>query len=185
MLRFLWALAIVVAAPAMGQTIYKCPDANGRLAMQDTPCAGGTVVTVKPTGGADALPKAPATASTKTPSSKRATTEAPEPEKSATDKLKDSVAVMTWERREREMAFAVRDAETQRQRLEINMNGEIEAIGAQMKIGGSQLSNDMFLAKQQARMTNVRLDYQMKMQAQDAAIATLERRLSDHRANRP
>lgn len=185
MLRLLCAVTVMVTVPAMSQTIYKCPDANGRLAMQDTPCAGGTAVTVKPAGGADALPKAPAPAPTKTPAAKRVTSEAPEPEKSATDKLKDSVAVMTWERREREMAFAVRDAENQRQQLESNMNGEIASIGAQMKYGGSQLSNDLFLAKQQARMTNVRLEYQMKMQSQEAAIGTLERRLSDHRANRP
>lgn len=185
MLRFLCTLIVMAAVPAAGQTIYKCPDANGRLSMQDTPCAGGTDVTVKPAGGADAPPKAPAPAPTKTPAGRRATSEAPEPEKSATDKLKDSVALMTWERREREMAFAVRDAENQRQQLENNMNGEIAAIGAQMKFGGSQLSSDLFLAKQQARMTNVRLEYQMKMQSQDAAIGTLERLLGDHRANRP
>jgi hypothetical protein len=58
-------------------------------------------------------------------------------------------------------------------------------IGAKMNFGGSQLSNDVFLAKQQARITNVRLEYQMKIQSQSAAIGTLERRLSDHRANRP
>lgn len=180
MLRIFCVLVAMIATSATSQTIYKCPDANGRLAMQDTPCAGGTVVTIKPAGGADVPPPTP-----KTPDSKRPGTEAPEREKSATEKLKESVAVMTWERREREMGFAVRDAENQRQQLENNMNGEVAAIGAQMKFGGSQLSNDVFLAKQQARITNVRLEYQMKMQAQDAAIVTLERQLSNHRANRP
>ena len=183
MLRAICVLSALVALPVGGQTIYKCPDVNGRLAMQDTPCAGGTVVTVKPAGGGDSPPVPKA--QTKAVTGKRTPSETPEPEKSATDKLKDSVAVMTWERREREMAFAVRDAQNQRQQLDNNMNGEIEAIGAQMKFGGSQLSNDVFLAKQQARITNVRLDYQMKMQAQDAAISALEKRLSEHRANRP
>ena len=183
MYRVICVLTVALAMPVVGQTIYKCPDANGRLAMQDTPCAGGTAVTVKPAGGADAPPVPKA--QVKATAGKRAVSDAPEPEKSATDKLKDSVALMTWERREREMVFAVRDAENQRQQLENNMNSAVAAIGAEMRIGGTQLSNDLFLAKQQARITNVRLDYQTKMQSQDAAISTLERRLSDHRANRP
>ena len=184
MFRFLFSLIVMIAVPATSQTLYKCPDANGRLSMQDTPCVGGTAVTIKPAGGADAPAKAQPPAAENTPAGKRTTDEASRPEKSATDKLKDSVAVMTWERREREMAFAVRDAENQRQQLSNNMNAEIAGIEAQLKFGGSQLSNDVFLAKQQAKITNVRLDYQMKMQAQDAAVSTLERRLSDHRANR-
>jgi Domain of unknown function (DUF4124) len=33
------------------QTVYKCPDANGRLSLSDTPCAGGTQQQVKPDTG--------------------------------------------------------------------------------------------------------------------------------------
>lgn len=33
------------------QTVYRCPDANGRLNLSDTPCAGGSQQTVKPASG--------------------------------------------------------------------------------------------------------------------------------------
>ncbi len=41
MLRLLWALIVMVAVPAMGQTIYKCPDASGRVTLSDIPCGDG------------------------------------------------------------------------------------------------------------------------------------------------
>ncbi len=58
MLRFLWAFTIVVAAPSMGQTIYNCSDANGRLALQDMPCVGGERRQVSPASGSDEKPTA-------------------------------------------------------------------------------------------------------------------------------
>jgi Domain of unknown function (DUF4124) len=35
------------------QTIYRCPDANGRVNLSDTPCVGGTQQTVRPASGSD------------------------------------------------------------------------------------------------------------------------------------
>jgi Domain of unknown function (DUF4124) len=54
-------IALLVTA-ASSQTIYRCPDANGRVNLSDTPCVGGTQQTVRPASGADgekrALPQA-------------------------------------------------------------------------------------------------------------------------------
>ena len=43
------ALALL-CSPAWAQ-VYKCPDASGRTVMQQTPCAGGQQMTVRPASG--------------------------------------------------------------------------------------------------------------------------------------
>src|SRR5574343_1757273 len=51
-------LLIVLAAPAFGQTMYKCPDASGVATLyQQMPCAGGEVLRVKaiPSGDGSGL----------------------------------------------------------------------------------------------------------------------------------
>jgi Domain of unknown function (DUF4124) len=46
-------IAALLAATVDAQTIYRCPDANGRVNLSDTPCTGGTQQTIKPASGAD------------------------------------------------------------------------------------------------------------------------------------
>ena len=46
-------LSICCAATLRAQTIYKCPDANGRVALQDLPCAGGEKREISPASGSD------------------------------------------------------------------------------------------------------------------------------------
>ena len=58
MLRLLCALIVMAAVPATGQTIYKCPDTNGRIALQDIPCVGGEQRHVRPASGSDQKPTA-------------------------------------------------------------------------------------------------------------------------------
>ena len=69
MLRLLCAVTVMVAVPAMSQTIYKCPDANGRIALQDLPCAGGEQRHIRPASGSDqkaaVTPSVPSTAAPK------------------------------------------------------------------------------------------------------------------------
>jgi hypothetical protein len=47
------AVLALLVTTASSQTIYRCPDANGRVNLSDTPCAGGTQQTVRPASGAD------------------------------------------------------------------------------------------------------------------------------------
>lgn len=49
----------ITALLAQGQTIYKCPDANGRIALQDLPCVGGEQRQIKPASGSDQKATAP------------------------------------------------------------------------------------------------------------------------------
>ncbi len=59
MLQFLWALVVMIALPAMGQTVFKCPDANGRLSLSDMPCGDGKqTITIRPTVAPSATPSA-------------------------------------------------------------------------------------------------------------------------------
>jgi hypothetical protein len=170
-------LGAVFASGAGAQTIYRCPDANGRVAMQDTPCTGtgGAQVTIKPASGGDgARPIA---------NSDAKTTEAAKPALTRGDSLKRSVARMEWERKDRENGFAVRDAENVKANLQNGMSAAIAAIASEFRTGGSQLSNDVWLQKQQSRMINVRLDYQGRIQAQDDAIRTLTEQQAKHRKN--
>ena len=169
----------VFASIVAAQSIYRCPDANGRVALQDTPCtgSGGARVTVKPASGSDsAQPIAKEDA------------KAPETIKPALtrgESLKRSVARMEWERKDRENGFAVRDAENVKADLQNGMSSAIAAIGAEFRMGGSQLANDVWLQKQQSRMINVRLEYQGRIQAQDDAIRTLIEQQAKHRKNEP
>jgi hypothetical protein len=48
-LRFIASTLIVTAVHA--QTVYRCPDSNGRLNLSDTPCSGGTAQQVRPAAG--------------------------------------------------------------------------------------------------------------------------------------
>lgn len=73
-------LCLLACATAQSQTIYKCPDANGRIALQDLPCAGGEQLQVRPASGSDQKPTATTAPTT--------TVTAP---KTDLDKLRDNV----------------------------------------------------------------------------------------------
>lgn len=49
----LFVICGITALLAQSQTIYKCPDTNGRVALQDLPCAGGEQRQIKPASGSD------------------------------------------------------------------------------------------------------------------------------------
>ena len=49
MLRMCCTLIVVVSLPSMSQTVYKCPDVNGRLSLSDMPCGDGKqTITIRP-----------------------------------------------------------------------------------------------------------------------------------------
>ncbi|RYF58458.1 MAG: DUF4124 domain-containing protein, partial [Comamonadaceae bacterium] len=67
MLKLLLLLPMVFAAASASAQIYKCPDASGRLLLQQTPCSGGRQASIRPASGeaptaAAVNPAAPATA---------------------------------------------------------------------------------------------------------------------------
>jgi hypothetical protein len=45
--RIILSLTLILAAPAFGQTLYKCPDPSGVVKFQQMPCS--------PTGGGEAM----------------------------------------------------------------------------------------------------------------------------------
>ena len=49
-MRYFLAAALLASGGASAQ-VYKCPDAAGRTVLQQTPCAGGSQVTVRPASG--------------------------------------------------------------------------------------------------------------------------------------
>ena len=49
MLRLCCALILLLSLPSMSQTVFKCPDANGRLSLSDLPCGDGKqTITIRP-----------------------------------------------------------------------------------------------------------------------------------------
>lgn len=51
----LLGLALLVVAPAFGQTIYKCPGADGTIKFSQTPCGGETIIVNIPKPSGDGL----------------------------------------------------------------------------------------------------------------------------------
>lgn len=51
-------LVLAASVPALAQ-IYKCPNAQGRTVIQQTPCSGGVVLDVKPASGRGAATVTP------------------------------------------------------------------------------------------------------------------------------
>ena len=175
LLPIMFATISVVAA----QTIYRCPDASGRVVLQDTSCtaSGGTQIVVKPASG-----RADSPAKTKEEVSEP---NLAKPPLSRGESMKRSVARMEWERKDRDNGFAVRDAENAKADLEYKMAAAIAAIGSEYRSGGSQLANDIWLQKQQSRMINVRLEFQDRIRSQDDTIRTLTDRQAKHRKSEP
>ena len=50
----------LLSVEGAGAQVYKCPDAAGRLALQQTPCTGGAKLDVRPASGHDPVPAAQA-----------------------------------------------------------------------------------------------------------------------------
>lgn len=46
--RTILSLTLLLAAPAFGQTMYKCPNPAGVVAYQQAPCQGGEALAIKP-----------------------------------------------------------------------------------------------------------------------------------------
>lgn len=57
MKRAILSLGLLLAAPAFGQTMYKCHDSSGVATFQQMPCAGGEALLVKaiPSGAGSGL----------------------------------------------------------------------------------------------------------------------------------
>ena len=45
-----FVLCLLIASPTFAQ-VYRCPDAKGRVVIQQAPCAGGTQLNVRPASG--------------------------------------------------------------------------------------------------------------------------------------
>lgn len=172
MMKILSSAALLVACAALpvtevqAQTAFKCPDANGRLALQDTPCQGGKETRINPASGLD-----PRHATTKQPTA---------PQESPTT-LKDRVDRMSIERRGRELSYELRDANALRRQLEIDRDARIRAVEAEFTTARSEIAINLFIQQQQARIINLRLDYQSRIAEQDARIRSIEQQIDSQR----
>jgi len=157
---------------ASAQTVYRCPDANGRLSMQDTPCQGGTAVRIKSASGTE-------------PASTTGRGDIAGAPMGTAASLKASVGLMEWERKGRELGYQLRDAKNERARLDAARDAEINRIQSEVRVTNSQLSADLFAQQQLARITNVRLDYQSRVSQQDSYIKQLEADQAAHQKADP
>jgi len=76
------ALTLVLCSAGTWAQVYKCPDASGRLSLQQTPCAGGAKLDVRPASGLAPSPNAVPEAAAAAPAAA-----APAAKKTYTDQL--------------------------------------------------------------------------------------------------
>lgn len=123
-------MRVAVALAAFGLTIcahaqvYKCPDASGRLSMQQTPCAGGSKVDVRPASGHDPV-------AAKQPAATAGAGAAPQ--KSYSDQLAD-------ERAARERWLRLNDAKLAVDRQRALCDREQAAISDQKRYSNNNLA---------------------------------------------
>lgn len=115
---------VVLAAGPVGAQVYKCPDASGRLALQQTPCAGGTKLEVKPASG-DAAPPAP------TP---------PSPSAGANGAPKGYAEKLAEEREQRERWTRMNNAKLAADRERATCEKEQASIAAQKRSSNNSLA---------------------------------------------
>ena len=173
--RILICMTVCLCSTIEAQVIYKCPDANGRLNLQDSPCTNGVQQTVRPASGKDQ------TTDPKVVDQRAATQTA----KSESQRLRESVGKMQWEREKREMEYEVRDAKNRLVNLDAERDAKVAAIRAEFTTYRGEVAADIFRAKQESRVTNIELEYQRKLDAQEKYIAQIETKQASHEKRRP
>lgn len=169
---------VVVAFTGMvssAQTIYKCPDASGRLAMQDTPCAGGSTINVKPASGADG----PAPASP---------TQAPVASLERKG-LKSDVEQMARDRRLRELDFEISQRNSRIGGIQADSERRMALLRYEKSRAKNNLAGATWEQSLSAEMQAIATDTQTKLAALQGEIATLEKELTtlkaENKAARP
>lgn len=162
---------VVVALTGMvcsAQTIYKCPDANGRLSMQDTPCAGGSTINVKPASGGDgSAPASPTKAPVASVERKG---------------LKSDVEQMARERRLRELDFEVSQRNSRIGGIQADSERRMALLRDEKLRAKNNLAGATWEQSLSAEMQAIATDTQTKLAALQGEIATLEKELTNLKA---
>ena len=157
MFRLCGVLLALVAVPAFGQTMFKCPDASGKVSFQDSPCAnGGGAITVKPSAGTDAKRDAGGK-----------TAQGSAPKAASSDRaasLKASADRMEWERKTRDFGYSIRDTEAALASLKAQMTSEMAAIRADIRTFRSDAAAAAFESQRAAALVSTSTKYQTLIQ---------------------
>ena len=165
MMRVVLVVVLAFAgAVCSAQTIYKCPDANGRLSMQDTPCAGGSSINVKPASGADSSVSTTAT-------------NAPPPSVERKS-LKSDVEQMARERRLREIEYEISQRNSRIGGVQAESERRIAQLRQEKLRAKNNLAGATWEQSLSSEMQAIATDTQTKIAALQLDIANLEKELT-------
>lgn len=152
------------AAVCSAQTIYKCPDANGRLAMQDTPCLGGSSVNVKPASGADGTAPASTSKTAVSIVERRS--------------LKSDVEQMAKERRIRELDFEIAHRNSRIGGVQADSQRRIALLRQDGLRANNNLAGATWQQSLASEMQAIATDTQNKISTLQSEITGLEKELA-------
>jgi uncharacterized protein (DUF305 family) len=152
----------VLSANAGAAEVYKCVE-NGKTIFQGTPCAGtGNKVTVKPANGTSV-------------STRQDTDQPSKTAKPTVSKLKQNVEAMEIERRQRDIAYEVRDLERDIDHYQSAMDRELGALDKKKVYAKNNLAGATWEQSISTEMQAVTSKYQSKIQVAQERITQLRR----------
>ncbi len=158
-----WLVAALITHPAAAG-MYKCVE-DGKTVFQDRPCAGsGSAITVTPANST----VAPENASGKV-----------QPEPRSVTKLRDNVRTLESERKQRELAYAIRDAEREVDAYQAQMDRELAALQQKKILAANNLAGATWEQSISTEMQAVSDKYKTKIQITRDRILHLQKQVTE------
>ena len=158
-----WLAASLITFPAAAG-MYKCVE-DGKTIFQDRPCAGsGSAITVTPANSV----VAPENSSGKAPA-----------EPNSVTKLRDNVRTMEGERKQRELAYAIRDAEREVDAYQSQMDRDLAALQQKKVLAKNNLAGATWEQSISTEMQAVSDKYKTKIQITRDRILHLQKQVTD------
>jgi predicted RNase H-like nuclease (RuvC/YqgF family) len=155
-----------LAGSAYGGEVFKCVE-NGKTVFQGTPCRGdGAKVVIKPANGTEV--------GSENPGKPDASASAP-----TLTKLKQSVAAMEVERKQREIGYDIRDLERDIDRYQSAMERELAALERKKSRANNNLAGATWEQSISTEMQAVTTKYQSKIQVAQQRIAQLRQQADE------
>jgi hypothetical protein len=156
-------LAYFIALPATGE-VFKCVE-DGKTVFQDRPCsAAGVAITVTPANRTNVPESEPG----KAPAEPRSLT-----------KLREHTQSMELERRQREIAYAIRDSEQEIDGYRTQMDRELAALQYKKSQANNNLAGATWEQSISTEMQAVSEKYRTKIQIARDRIVDLRKRAAD------
>ena len=165
MIRIAFAVSLTcfIAFPASAE-MFKCLE-DGKTVFQDRPCSGaGTAISVTPANR------------TTTPGSEGGK---PQAEPSSITKLRNHTQSMELDRRQREIAYAIRDSEQEIDGYRAQMDRELAALQYKKSQANNNLAGATWEQSISTEMQAVSEKYRTKIQIARDRIVDLRQRAAD------